>query len=128
MPAGGDAGTVTINENGGIFSAAVRPASNLEVNGSVEMLFADNAFTPVGPRQTWHYRVHAMYRPKPWATVSGAYNDLERHNNTNNNQATVALPVADGGVPYYGPLDHVDHSRTAKPERRSGPERALRLI
>jgi hypothetical protein len=59
----------------------------LDVNGTVEMLYADNAFTPVGPRQTKHYRVHTMYRPKPWATISGAWNDLERHNNTNNNQA-----------------------------------------
>lgn len=113
MPAGEDYGTVTIDENAGIFNAAYRPASNLEVNGTVEMSYHDNAFTPVGPRQSWHYRVHSMYRPKPWATVSAAYNDLERHNNTNNNQATVALPAADGGVPYYGPLDHVDHSRIA---------------
>jgi hypothetical protein len=44
-----------------------------------------------------------MYKPKPWATLSGAYNDLERHNNTNDNPATGNL--------YYGPLDHVDHSR-----------------
>jgi hypothetical protein len=48
-----------------------------------------------------------MYRPKPWATISGAYNDLERHNNTNNNQSAVAA----GDDPYEGPIDHVDHSR-----------------
>src|ERR1700678_990573 len=71
--------------------------------------YADNAFTPVSPRQTKHYRVHARYRPKPWATISGAYNDLERHNNTNNNQAAVAA----GDDPYEGPLDHVDHTRIA---------------
>lgn len=100
-------GTVTINENGGILNAAVRPTSNLDVNGSVEILYADNAFTPVGPRQLKHYRVHTLYRPRPWATVSGAFNDLERHNNTNNNQAAVAA----GDFPYEGPLNHVDHSR-----------------
>jgi hypothetical protein len=71
--------------------------------------YADNAFTPVGARQTKHYRVHTLYKPKPWATVSGAYNDLERHNNTNNNQAAVAA----GDDPYEGPLDHVDYSRVA---------------
>jgi hypothetical protein len=54
------------------------------VNGSVEVLYDDNAFTPMGPRQTRHYRVHTLYRPTTWATISGAYNDLERHNNTNN--------------------------------------------
>ncbi len=100
-------GTVTINEDGGIFNAAVRPSANWDVNGTVEVLYADNAFTPVGPRQTKHYRVHTKYRPKPWVTISGAFNDLERHNNTNNNQSAIAA----GDDPYEGPLNHVDHSR-----------------
>ena len=100
-------GTVTIHEDGGIFNAAVRPTANWNINGTVEVLYADNAFTPVSPRQTKHYRVHTMYRPKPWATISGAFNDLERHNNTNNNQSAVAA----GLDPYEGPIDHVDHSR-----------------
>jgi hypothetical protein len=102
-------GTVTINEDAGILTAAVRPTANLDLNGSVEMAYADNALTPVSPRQLWHYRVHARFRPKPWATISGAFNDLERHNNTNNNQAAVAA----GDDPYEGPLDHVDHTRIA---------------
>jgi len=103
------AGTVTIHESGGIFNAALRPTANWNVNASVEALYADNAFTPVSPRQTRHYRVHARYRPKPWATVSGAWNDLERHNNTNNNQSAVTA----SDDPYEGPLDHVDYSRVA---------------
>jgi hypothetical protein len=94
-------GTVTINENGGVFNAAVRPTNNWDLNGTVEVLYDDNAFTPMGARQTKHYRVHTIYRPKTWATVSGAYNDLERHNNTNNS----------GSTPADGPLNHVDHSR-----------------
>jgi hypothetical protein len=58
-----------------------------------------------------------MYKPRPWATISGAFNDLERHNNTNNNQAATALFVpptattAASGTPYEGPLQHVDYSR-----------------
>jgi len=115
-------GTVAINENGGIFTAAVRPTANWDVNGSVQVLYADNAFTSVGARQTRRYRFHTIYKPKPWATLSGAFNDAERHNNTNNNQALVAefvppsaTPAPKGtaatGTPYEGPLDHVDHSR-----------------
>ena len=115
-------GTVTINENGGIFNAALRPANHWDLNGTVEVLYDDNAFTPVAPRQTKHYRLHTTYKPRPWATFSGAFNDLERHNNTNNNQATVALftppstlPAPSGtastGIPYDGPLHHVDLSR-----------------
>jgi hypothetical protein len=115
IPVGGTSGgTVTINENGGIFNAALRPTDHWDINGTVEILYDDNAFTPVGPRQTKHYRVHTMYKPKPWATISGAYNDLERHNNTNNNQAAVALFASSGGTsgdPYEGPLNHVDYSR-----------------
>jgi hypothetical protein len=57
----------------------------------------------LGARQLQHYRVHTLYRPKPWATLSGAFNDLERHNNTYN----TGTPNLDG------PLDHVDHSRVA---------------
>ncbi len=110
LPVGADVGgTVTINENAGILTAAVRPMENLELNGSAEVAYDDNALTPVSPRQLQHYRVHARYRPKSWATISGAYNDLERHNNTNNNQAAVAA----GDDPYNGPIDHVDHTRIA---------------
>jgi hypothetical protein len=102
-------GTVLIDQNGGIFNVALRPTSNWDLNGSVEMLYADNVFTPVAPRQLQHYRVHTLYRAKSWATISGAYNDMELHNNTNNNQAAVAAK----DVTYAGPLDHVAHSRIA---------------
>jgi len=100
-------GTVTIHENAGILTATARPTANWDLNGSVEVAYDDNALTPVSPRQLRHYRVHTVYKPRPWATISGAYNDLERHNNTNNNQAAVAA----GDDTYQGPLDHVDHSR-----------------
>ena len=98
----GSSGTVTINENGAIFNAALRPTNHWDLNGTVEAFYDDNVFTPMGARQTRHYRIHTLYRPKPWATVSGAFNDLERHNNTNNTDAT----------PADGPLQHVDHSRS----------------
>jgi len=101
------AGEVTIHENGGIFNAALRPTSNWDLNGSAELMYNDNAFTPMGFRQLRHYRVHTIYRPKSWATVSGVFNDLERHNNTNNNQTFPGNTSA-----YFGPLDHVDHSRS----------------
>ncbi|MGA6980098.1 MAG: hypothetical protein WBZ11_00950 [Candidatus Sulfotelmatobacter sp.] len=79
----------------------MQPADNLKINGSVELLYADNVLTPVAPRQLQHYRFHTTYRPRTWATFSGAYNDLERHNNTNNT----------GVASVDGPLQHVDHSR-----------------
>jgi hypothetical protein len=99
---------VPITENGGIVNVALRPAQHWDVNATVEALYADNAYTPVGARQTRHYRVHTLYRPKPWATVSGAFNDLERHNNTNNINAIDDPGVIAGQA---GPLQHVDYSR-----------------
>jgi hypothetical protein len=92
---------IAIYEDGGTFGVAMQPAANLKINGSVELLYADNVLTPVAPRQLQHYRFHTTYRPRTWATLSGAYNDLERHNNTNNT----------GIASVDGPLQHVDHSR-----------------
>jgi hypothetical protein len=86
------------------------------LNGTVELLYDNNALTPIGPRQTRHYRFHTLYKVRPWATVSGAFNDLERHNNTFNT----------GVTPIDGPLEHVDHSRnvgvglTLAPNERYG--------
>ena len=97
-------GTVTINQNGGILNIALRPTSQWNINGSVEVLYADNVFTPVAPREQQHYRVHAQYRPKTWATLYGAWNDMELHNNTNNQTAS-STDALDG------PLDHVAHTR-----------------
>jgi hypothetical protein len=94
--------TFAINENGGIFNAAYRVTSNWDINGSVEAIYDDNAFTAMSPRQVRHYRVHTKFRPEKWATFTAAFNDMERHNNTNNTGAT----------PLYGPLNHVDQNRT----------------
>jgi hypothetical protein len=102
-------GTVAISEFGGILNAVLHPANNWDLNGSIEVTYFDNVFTPVAPRQFQQYRVHTTYKPRTWATLSGAFNDRERHNNTNNNQAVVAA----GQDPYEGPIDHVDHSRVA---------------
>jgi hypothetical protein len=92
---------VGVDENGAIFNASLRPTNNWTLNGTADFSYSDNAFTPVSPRQLKHYRIHTIYRPKPWATVSGAFNDLERHNNTNNT----------GITPIDGPLQHEDHTR-----------------
>ena len=94
-------GTVTIHENGGIFNVALRPSEHWDLNGSLGLFHNDNAFTPMTPREMQRYRVHTIIRPRSWATISGAFNDVERHNNTHN----TGTPSPDG------PLDHVDHSR-----------------
>jgi hypothetical protein len=94
--------TIAITENGGIFNAAYRVTSNWDINGSIEALYDDNAFTAMSPRQVRHYRIHTKFRPEKWATFTAAFNDMERHNNTNNSGASLL----------YGPLNHVDQNRT----------------
>jgi len=97
---GSAATLVGIDSNTGIFNLNLRPVKNWTVNGSVEIGYDNNALVPVSPRQLKHYRVHTLYHIKPWATLSAAYNDIERHNNTNN-----VGPSADG------PIQHVDYNR-----------------
>jgi hypothetical protein len=100
-------GTVSIDENAGVFNAALHPTRHWDISGTAEIGYADNAFTSVGQRQFETYRVHTIYRPKAWATVTGSFSDRERHNNTNNAQDAVTA----GDVNYNGPIQHVDHSR-----------------
>lgn len=100
-------GYVDITTNGGILNAAYRPTSNWDLNGTIEIAYADNAFTAVSPRQLKRYRVHTKFRPKSWATLTAGFSDLERHNNTFNNEEA----VSSGDAIYYGPLNHVDSSR-----------------
>jgi len=100
-------GNITINENGGIFNASVRPMRNLDINGTAEFTYDDNAVTAVAARQTKQFRVHAKYKAAPWAIFTGSYSDRERHNNTNNNQA---FDTANGQA-FAGPIQHEDYSR-----------------
>jgi hypothetical protein len=101
-------GTVEIKENAGILGVTVRPSKNWDINGTAEIGYSDNAFTPLSPRQLQRYRVHTIYKPRTWMTLSGAFNDLERHNNTFNTEEDIAA----GGI-YYGPINHIDHTRIA---------------
>ena len=102
-------GTVSITENTGILGAAYRVTDNWNLNGSVEIGYFDNAFTSVGARQFKQFKIRTAYKPRPWATITAAYNDRERHNNTNNALDVVAA----GQATYFGPINHIDYSRIA---------------
>ena len=103
----GTAYTFPVADNGGILSVALRPTRQWTINGSIEGAFADAGYTQISPRALLHYRIHARYKPKQWATISGTFNDLEGRNN-------VFL------------VNHVDHSRslalaaTLMPNQRYG--------
>jgi hypothetical protein len=85
--------SLPIHEDGGTLGVDLRPTSQWKINGSVEAIYADNAYIQLNPRATQHYRIRTSYKPKDWATVSAAFNDLERRDN-------VSL------------VNHLDHSRS----------------
>ena len=87
-----DMDDISIHQNGGLFGAVLRPTPNWKINGNVEVAYADNVYVQLNPRQLQHYQIRTTYKPKSWATVSAAYNDLERRDN----------------VTY---VNHLDHSR-----------------
>jgi hypothetical protein len=70
--------TYNDHTNSALLNVVLRPNAQWRVNGSVETGWADNVYVAVAPRQFQQYQIRATYRPKDWATFSGAYNDLER--------------------------------------------------
>jgi hypothetical protein len=77
----GESYAVNIHENGGILGVALRPTSQWRINGSVEAMYANRTYVQLAPRALQHYQIHASYKPKEWATLSGTFNDLETRNN-----------------------------------------------
>ncbi len=71
----------TINENALLLGAVVRPIDALRITGDLEFGYNDNSYTRIDPRQVQSYKVHANYKPKPWAILDGA---VEIHENRDN--------------------------------------------
>jgi hypothetical protein len=71
----------TINENALLLGAVVRPIDALRVTGDLEFGYNDNSYTRIDPRQVQSYKIHANYKPRPWAMLDGA---VEIHENRDN--------------------------------------------
>jgi hypothetical protein len=71
----------TINENALLLGAVVRPIDALRITGDLEFGYNDNSYTRIDPRQVQSYKIHANYKPRPWATMDGA---VEIHENRDN--------------------------------------------
>jgi hypothetical protein len=71
----------TINENALLVGLTARPTDNLRISSEFEFGYNDQPFTRIDPRQVQSYKVHASYRPRPWATLEGA---VEIHENRDN--------------------------------------------
>ena len=72
---------LAINENALVLGAVLRPIAALRITGDLEFGYNDNSYARIDPRQVQSYKVHANYKPRPWATVDGA---IEIHENRDN--------------------------------------------
>ena len=71
----------TINENALLAGFTARPMSQLKIVGDFEFGYNDYSFTRIDPRQVQGYKIHAIYTPRPWATLDGS---AEIHENRDN--------------------------------------------
>ncbi|MGA8222394.1 MAG: hypothetical protein WB780_12125 [Candidatus Acidiferrales bacterium] len=70
-----------IHEQAALLGIVFRPIDKLRITSDFEFGYNDNSFTRIDPRQVQGYKVHAVYTPKPWATLDGAF---EIHENRDN--------------------------------------------
>lgn len=73
--------TFDIHEQGALFGLVLRPMKEWKINFNLEQGWADAAYVQTSPRQFQHYVVRTTYKPKPWASFSGSFNDLEKRDN-----------------------------------------------
>jgi hypothetical protein len=70
-----------INTQALLLGFIARPIDALRITSDFEFGYNDQSFTRIDPRQVQSYKVHASYKPKPWANVDGA---VEIHENRDN--------------------------------------------
>ena len=70
-----------INTQAVLLGFVARPIDALRITGDFEFGYNDFAFTRIDPRQVQSYKVHASYKPRPWANLDGA---VEIHENRDN--------------------------------------------
>jgi hypothetical protein len=103
----------TINEDTGLLGVVVRPNTEWRINGDLELLSADNAFTNIGPRHQQRVRLNTTYKVRPWASINGGVHIVETRNDfAENYNASVnplnpnLFPTTEGVPAAYGHKDH----------------------
>jgi hypothetical protein len=72
---------ITINEQAVLFGVVARPIDTLRITGDFEFGYNDQSFTRIDPRQVQSYKIHASYKPKPWANLDAAVDINENRDN-----------------------------------------------
>lgn len=88
-----DAFQTLINENSLLAGIWARPMDNLRLSYDQEILYADNTFTRISPRQSQHYKFRGEYKPRPWLSMGSTINVYEARNNV-------------------AQIDHLEHTRS----------------
>ena len=72
---------ITINEQALLLGVVARPIDALRITADFEFGYNDQSFTRIDPRQVQSYKVHANYKPRPWANLDGAVDIHENRDN-----------------------------------------------
>jgi hypothetical protein len=76
----GDSDFVQINGHSALGGFSARPTDKWRLNGDIELMSADNAFTRISPRHLQLYRIKTNYRPKDWMNLGAAVYIRENRN------------------------------------------------
>jgi hypothetical protein len=71
---------VQINAHSALAGFSAKPTDKWRLNGDVELMSADNAFTRISPRHLQLYRIKTNYRPKDWMNLGAAVYIRENRN------------------------------------------------
>jgi hypothetical protein len=76
-----DSSSVDINESSLLVGLWARPVNGLRLSYDQELLYADNSFTRISPRQSQHYKGRIEYRANNWLSMGSTINVYEARNN-----------------------------------------------
>lgn len=72
---------LTIDEHSVLVGVNARPIDKLQIISDVGFEWYDKTFVRTDPRELQNYKVHAIYKPTPWATVDGSVEIRENRDN-----------------------------------------------
>jgi hypothetical protein len=76
-----DSDHIPINEHSLLFGFYARPWTQFTITYDMELMYADNIYVRIDPRQMQLYRLRLSYKPVEWASLSAAVNIRENRDN-----------------------------------------------
>lgn len=95
-----------IHGKSALLGITARPIDSLRINADFAFGYNDSTFVRTDPRNLQSYKIHATYKPKPWANIDGAIDIHENRDNT-----TGLLPCTTPGPNCPSPIDNLEHDR-----------------